>query len=88
MVIAVCIIVWILCDIAESSSKDRRYYDRQDERRHTELMEAERRRQEEYRKKQEELEMRWENKPKTRTIVREIMDEQGRVIRETITEEI
>ncbi len=44
MVIIACIIVWILCDIAEASAKDRSYYDRQEERRHQELMESEERR--------------------------------------------
>lgn len=88
MVIAICIIVWILCDIAEDSARDRSYYNKQEERRHQELLESEKRRREESAKRQKELEKQWERKPKMRTIVREIIDEQGRVIRETITEEI
>lgn len=88
MVIIACIIIWILCDIAEDSARDRSYYDRQQERRHQELLESENRRREHYSKRQREIEKRLERKSKTRTIVREIVDEQGRVIRETITEEI
>lgn len=71
MVIAICIIVWILCDIAESNARERKYYERQAERRHREMIDSQP-----------------EQKHRTRTIVREIIDEQGRVVRETITEEI
>ena len=71
MVIAICIIVWILCDIAESNARERKYYEKQAERRHREMIDSQP-----------------EQKHRTRTIVREIIDEQGRVIRETITEEI
>lgn len=85
--VTICIILWIAYFI-DQASEDRSYYDRKQERRYRELLEAEERRLDEYYETQMEIEQLQKKKPKIRTIVREIVDEQGRVIRETITEEI
>lgn len=87
MVIAICIIVFILCDIAENSARDRTYYNHEAERRHRELMEI-RRQVEKPTVNVSDSSKAPKREKRTRTIVREIIDEQGRVIRETITEEI
>lgn len=91
MVIAVCIIVWILCDIAEKSYKQRSNYEYQARLRHQEDMKQ---REEHWKdwneavSKNQEIGSKQTLHKKTRTIVREAVDENGRVIRETITEEI
>lgn len=89
MIIIICIVIIIFCDIAQDSARERNYYDKQAERRHQELLEAQREAEEddEYDCDEDYPEIRSRNK-KTRTIVREIIDEHGRVIRETITEEV
>lgn len=90
MVIAICIIVWILCSIAEKSSEQISDCEYQANLRHQEDMEQRDRQWEELyeittRNQDTNIQS---SRKKTRTIVREAVDENGRMIRETITEEI